>query len=70
MKKFILIEVDPTPGGGGLPDLRTPVAISSRESALRTYCAETFGKPIGKPETFTWDKWYEIEGADMVICHE
>lgn len=66
MTNLKLIEVDPTPGGNGLPDSRTTKAVSVSYSALEDYCKENFGKPIGQPDDM-WAKYYVIEEADFVI---
>jgi len=67
MTNLQLVEIDPTPGGNGLPDIRTVKAVSSSHSALVEYCKETFGSLVGKPIGFSWEMYYEIEDTDVII---
>ena len=63
-----LIEVDPTPGGCGLPESRKTKAISSSYQALVDYCKETFNYDISsEKKRGMWDIRYEIEPTDVVI---
>lgn len=60
-KTFKLIEVDQTPCGNGNPEIYHTKAVSNDPEKLKTYCKETFGKEVGKPEVFSWDNYYIIE---------
>jgi len=66
-KALVLIEVDQTPGGIGLPDIRKEIAISNDYLILSDYCEKIIGKPIGKPRVFSWDNYYEIEETNKII---
>jgi hypothetical protein len=76
MTNLQLVEVDPTPGGNGLPALRTVVAISSSWKALEDYCLDTYGKnATAPPENYfgknhTWEVHYVIEPSSVVIVRE
>jgi len=72
MTQLQLVEVDPTPGGNGLPDIRTIKAVSTSWSTLKDYCKETFGKVPNEEDTpdNIWEIKYEIENSDIVIVQE
>jgi len=69
MTQLQLIEIDPTPGGCGLPEDRTIKAVSSSYKALVEHCKEKFNSPIGKKENM-WDVYYEIEDSKIAIVQE
>lgn len=66
MKTYELIEVDLTPCGNGLPERRTVIAVGS-ETLLDQYVKREFNKPVGKPDTFTWDNYYEIHPSTIKV---
>ena len=76
MTQLQLVEVDPTPGGNGLPDTRTIKAVSSSWTTLKEYCKETYGKDATAPpadylgKNHTWDVHYIIEPSKIVIVQE
>ena len=69
MTSLELIEVDPTPGGCGLPNSRTVKAVSSSYQTLVDYCKETFDSPIGEKKDM-WAVYYEIKNSNIVIVQE
>lgn len=69
MTQLQLIEIDPTPGGIGLPEIRTIKAVSSSYQALVEHCKEKFNSSIGMKEKI-WDVYYEIEDSEIVIVQE
>ena len=76
MTQLQLVEVDPTPGGNGLPDIRTVKAVSSSWSSLKDYCMKVYGKEaIPAPKDYmgqnhTWDVHYVIEPSNIVMVQE
>ena len=67
MKTYELIEVDPNPCGSGRPEKRTVIAISHHEVVLDQYVKMEFDLPVGRPETFSWSKFYEIVPSEIKI---
>jgi len=73
MTQLQLVEVGPTPGGVGLSQCRTILAVSSSWTSLENYCLETYGKnAIAPPEDYfgknhTWEVHYVIESSKIVI---
>lgn len=71
MTQLQLVEVDPEPGGLGLPNSRKIKAVSSSHSALVDYCQKAFGQQVGSvPGKSMWDVYYEIENSNIVIVQE
>jgi len=70
MTQLQLVEIDPNPGGDGLPDTRKIKAVSSSWSTLKGCCKETYGKTPNVTPDDMWEVRYEIESSDIVIVQE
>ena len=66
MKTYELIEVDPSPCGSGRPERRTLIAIGS-EMLLTQHVKREFNLTVGRPDKFSWDKFYELVPTNVKV---
>ena len=64
---YKLIEMDPMPGGNGLPEGERELAIAEDEQALHQHCLTQLKSAVGKPDKFSWSKYYIIRSSETAI---
>jgi len=66
-KKLVCIEPEMNQDQFGGSDTVRTVAISNDEDLLIEHCKTAYGLPVGKPDKFSWARYYVIRDTNIKI---